>query len=406
MNRTPLSERLQIVLLGVRNAGKSSLMNNLFKKEVCIVSEAPGTTTDPVTKAMELLPIGPVAITDTAGLDDEGSLGELRIKKTEEKVNNSDLIIFVTPTHLPPTEKERVWLDKVLKLSVPFVFALTFSEKLEDSEKIKWIKPYQHVKINNLTGKGIEELKTLLIERSRKINKEKTPLEGLVSKGELVLLVVPIDLAAPKGRLILPQVETIRDLLDKDCGALIVKENELKNFYWKLNEPPKLVITDSQAFHKVAADLPKFQKLTSFSILFARKKGDLKKFLEGILAINNMPSNSKVIVIEACSHHTQPEDIGTVKIPRLFKQLVKADAQFKFYKSLPSEEELKGVFLAIMCGSCMTTRQETLNRINFLEKNGVKVTNYGIFLAWANGLLPRVLEPFTDEYNFYRNKIV
>jgi [FeFe] hydrogenase H-cluster maturation GTPase HydF len=404
MKDTPLSETLQIVLLGMRNSGKSSLMNALFGKEVCIVSQTPGTTTDPVIKRMELLPLGPVAFTDTAGIDDIGSLGSLRVKKTREMLKKADIVVFTTPSDKEPSDEEKKMLDELQSVSLPFVFALTFADKVVNSIKREWIQNYPHVLINNLTGEGTNALKQQLIESAKNVSREITPLEGIVRKGELVLLVVPIDTAAPRGRLILPQVETIRDLLDRNCAALIVKERELKQFYQQLKTKPALVITDSQAFHKVAADLPPEQKLTSFSILFARKKGELKKFVEGIIGIKQTSPGSKILIIEACSHHKQPDDIGSIKIPRLFRQLVQPDVQFEFCKCFPDKEKIKDAFLAITCGGCMVTRREMLSGINLLESCGVKVTNYGLFLAWANGLLPRALEPFPLEYKIYKKR--
>ncbi len=402
MKETPISETLQIVLLGMRNSGKSSLMNNLFGKEVCIVSPSPGTTTDPVVKRMELLPIGPVTFTDTAGLDDVGVLGSMRIKKTREMLKKADIAVFVTPSDKSPSSEEIELINELQKNSLPFVFAVTFSDSHTNNQKKEWIGAHPYSLINNITGEGIKDLKEQIIKIARNASREITPVEGLVNEGELVLLVVPIDLAAPRGRLILPQVETIRDLLDKDCAALVVKERELKHFYETLRTKPALVITDSQAFNKVASDLPPDQKLTSFSILFARKKGDLKAFVNGILAIKQAPPKSKIIIVEACSHHTQPDDIGTVKIPRLFRQLVQPDVQFEFYKNFPTQDKLENVYMAITCGGCMVTRREMLNGIKQLESVGVKITNYGLFLAWANGLLPRALEPFPLEYHLYK----
>ncbi len=405
MRETPLSEIPQVVLLGLRNSGKSSLMNRLFGKEVCIVSQTPGTTTDPVVKRMELLPIGPVAFTDTAGIDDIGALGSLRVKKTREMIKKADLVIFVSPADREPVPEEERLLKELSTNSVPFFFALTFADKGKSELKIKWADTYPHAFLDNLTGNGIENFKQQIIKNLKTISSEITPVEGIVKEGELVILVVPIDLAAPRGRLILPQVETIRDLLDKDCAALVVKERELKQFYDSLKIKPALVITDSQVFNKVAADLPLDQKLTSFSILFARKKGDLKQFISGIAAINNTPPRSKILIVEACSHHRQPDDIGTVKIPRLFRQLVQPDVTFEFCKCFPDEEKIKGAFLAIMCGGCMVNRKQMLSGIKQLEGCGVKVTNYGLFLAWANGLLPRALESFPQEYELYKKGV-
>ncbi len=398
---TPLSEQIRIVLFGLRNAGKSSLMNNIFENNISIVSEVPGTTTDPVTKSIELGKLGPVAFTDTGGLDDVGKLGELRVKKTLEFLKIADIVILVTRADTPVTEIEEKFVNNALLSSKPFLTALTFSDKKMNEKKKEWLKKFNHVKIDNLEKSGILELKNEIIKLSEKLEFEIPPLEGIVNENDLVVLVTPIDLAAPKGRLILPQVETIRDALDKDCGVLIVKERELKLFYDSLKIKPKIVITDSQAFSKVAADIPPEQPLTSFSILFARKKGDLSLFIEGIKKLKSIRSNSKIMILEACSHHRQADDIGTVKIPRLFRQLVQSNVEFDFLRELPPEEKLKGYSLVIHCGGCMVTRKKVLSRLEVLNNLEIPSINYGLFLAWANGLLPRAIEPFPYEYALY-----
>ncbi len=265
-----------------------------------------------------------------------------------------------------------------------------------------FVKNFRFVKVDNLTKNGIQHLKNELIALYDKIEFEISPLEGLVNENDLVLLVTPIDLAAPKGRLILPQVETIRDALDKDCAVLIVKERELKLFYDSLKIKPKLVITDSQVFSKVAADIDPNQPLTSFSILFARKKGNLALFVEGLKALKNFPPYSKVMILEACAHHVQPDDIGTVKIPRLFRQLVQSNTEFEFMKELPEESKLKEFKLVIHCGGCMVTRKKMLSRLEFLRSHGIPSLNYGLFLAWANGLIPKAIESFPYEYSLYK----
>lgn len=403
MQTTVLSEQIKIVLLGLRNSGKSSLMNNIFEKEIAIVSDKPGTTTDPVTRSIELSDLGAVTLTDTAGIDDEGELGTLRIKKSLDRVANSDIIVFVTKTDSDFTKLENEIIAELLKSNKPIVFALTFSDKFENKEKLDWVRKFNFVKIDNLKKVGINELKKELIKLSDKINPEITPVEGLVNENDFVILVTPIDLAAPKGRLILPQVETIRDLLDRDCGVLIVKERELKFFYDSLNIKPKLVVTDSQAFHKVAADIPEDQLLTSFSILFARKKGDLAYYVDGIKNLKKIKPNLKILILESCSHHRAPDDIGTVKIPRLIRQLVSSDVKIDFSRELPDEDRLKEYYIVINCAGCMATRHKIMNRLKILQQNNIYATNYGLFLAWANGLLPRALEPFKYEYELYNS---
>lgn len=401
MNTTPLSEQIKIVIFGLRNSGKSFLMNNIFEKDVAIVSDNPGTTTDPVTRSMELGILGPVTITDTAGIDDEGVLGNLRIEKSLERLAVSDIALFVTKIDAPPTEKETDFLEALKTKNKVIIFALTFGDRTPDENKISWVKGYSSVIIDNLTKTGVDKVKKILIENYDKLEYEITPVEGLVTEQDFVVLVTPIDLAAPKGRLILPQVETIRDLLDKDCGVMIVKERELKYFYDNLNMKPKLVITDSQAFSKVSADIPQDQLLTSFSILFARKKGDLSYFVEGVKSLKNIKPNSKILVLESCSHHKQADDIGTVKIPRLFKQLVEPSVTFDFAHNLPEKDKINDYALVINCAGCMVTRNAMINRINALKENNIPCINYGLFLAYANGLLPRALEPFEYEYSLY-----
>jgi len=379
-------------------------MNNIFEKEVSIVSEYAGTTTDPVTRSMELGKLGPVSFSDTAGFDDTGELGELRIKKTKDILDISDIILFITRVDIEPTKEEINFLNKLKNSNKKFLVVLTFADKNENEEKISLLKDFEVIKVNNLTKEGIPELKNKIIKIGDEIEYEITPVEGLVKENDFVLLVIPIDLAAPKGRLILPQVETIRDLLDKDCGVLVVKERELKYFYDRIGIKPKLVITDSQAFSKVAADIPEDQMLTSFSILFARKKGELSYFIEGIKQLTKVPPDSKILILESCSHHRQADDIGTVKIPRLFKQMVQSKVEFEFARMLPDEENLKKYYMVINCAGCMITRNRMLKRLEILKKNGIFSINYGLFLAWVNGLLPRALEPFEYEYNLYLKK--
>jgi len=402
MTTTPLSELTCIVIAGIRNAGKSSLMNNLFKKNVAIVSQTPGTTTDPVTRKIELGKLGMCAVTDTAGLDDTGILGDLRVQKSKERLLIADLIVFVTPAHLPPHPEELAFLGWLEERKLPWIGVASFSDQVLHPDKAnfagQWIfqdnfKPGNALKLIA----GIEQLHP-------KIQREITPVEGLVHEQDLVLLVTPIDLSAPAGRLILPQVETIRDLLDRDCAALVVKERELSYFYSLLKIRPSLVITDSQAFHKVAADLPEDQPLTSFSLLFARKKGDPAWFIQSLSALNDFPETGRVLVMEACSHHCQAEDLGRVKIPRLFRQMVGSRVEFCHCRQLP--ENPKEWDLVIHCGGCMITQKAMEVRLAIFRKERIPVLNYGLFLAWAQGLLPRALEPFPGFVELYKKTYV
>lgn len=389
-----LAESKRVVIIGLRNAGKSSIMNNLFERNVSIVSDTPGTTTDPVTRKIELGNLGPCAVSDTAGLDESGELGLKRKEKSIERLKTCDVVIFATRADNPVTPEEKSILNQIIKEEKPFLFLLTCVDLECNKEKIKWASDYKPIEVNNSTCEGLDLVRKRLGKIKLKKQHEITPVEGLVSEGDLVILVTPIDLAAPKGRLIMPQVETIRDLLDKDCAILVLKDRELKQFYDNLGIKPKLVITDSQVFSQVAADLPEDQPLTSFSILFARKKGDLEIFLEGISAIENTPKDAKILVMEACAHHKQADDIGTVKIPRLFKQLVRQDVIFDFTRKMPSDDELKEYYMVIHCGGCMITSNVMLDRMSMVKKNGTFITNYGLFLGWVNGVLARSIKPF------------
>ena len=398
MIQTPLSERLRVVLAGPRNAGKSSLMNALFGREVALVSDIPGTTTDPVTRAFEIPGLGPAAVTDTPGIDDEGDLGQQRVRLAMERAAEADVRVFVTPAHRPAGEAEselfRQWFPGEGTGDRPAVLVLTHADRPMHRDKTDWAGRTGAIHTEAPQGRGIDAVVAALT--SLRPEREIGPLEGLVGEGDLVVLVTPIDLAAPAGRLIGPQVQTIRDALDRDAAALIVKERELRGTLKALGRKPDLVVTDSQAFSKVAADLPEDVPLTSFSILFARKKGDLARFLEGLAAVRRCPEGPEILILESCSHHRQADDIGTVKIPRLFRQIVRDDAVFTFEKGLPDPERLKDFHLIIHCGACRLTRGKMSRRLEHIAGAGVPVTNYGMFLDWANGLMPRALEPFDD----------
>lgn len=397
---TPKANQIKLSLIGLRNSGKSSLMNNLFSDDISIISETPGTTTDPVSKSMEINGLGAVNIHDTAGFDDEGALGNLRNKKTIKNIENSNVIIFCSRADKHFTDIELNMLNNLSKYEIPVVIASTFSDK-SANDSLTGSTSYKQVSIDNISGKGISMLLKTISDFKSKIEFEITPLEGLVNENDLLLLVAPIDLAAPKERLIQPQVATLRDSLDKDCASLLVKERELHYFYNQLKNPPKIVITDSQAFSKVAADIPEDQMLTSFSILFARKKGDLYYYVKSIKQMEKLKGKCRVLIMEACSHHRQADDIGTVKIPRLFRQIIQPDTEFIFSKEVPEKDEIDNIDLVIMCASCMINRTTVMNRLSVFRKHSIPVVNYGLFLAYANGLLPRAIEPFPEVYSDY-----
>jgi len=409
---TPLADLRHLYLAGPRNAGKSSFLNLLFEKEVAIVSPIPGTTTDPVTRKIELGPLGPVALTDTAGVDDEGELGLLRVEKTLDRLRGSDLVIFLTPLSRTLTPQEEALEAFLLKKGGPILYVATHSDQTPELSKQTWLQARQSLPLDALTGQGLPAIKERLFQLAGALENEMPPLEGLIGEGDLVLLVTPIDLAAPQGRLILPQVKTIRDALDKDAAVLVCKERELRHFYAMLRTPPKLVVCDSQAFSSVAADLPPHQPLTSFSLLFARIKGDLNLMEQGLRVLESLGESSmgatshegrpvaggpkKVMILESCNHHRQADDIATVKIPRLLHQLVSPQLEIVALRGMPTAQELQDVALVIHCGSCTLTRTRMQDRIKQLTQGGVAVTNFGMVLAWANGLIPRALTPLQE----------
>ncbi len=392
--QSPLSESTAIVVSGLRNAGKSSVINTLFERDVSIVSPVPGTTTDPVTRKMELPGWGPVAFVDTAGIDDEGELGRKRLEKTEGRLAAASAHLFVTPGPRPPEKVEQTLIERLLASGKPVSIAVTFADEPIHEQKRVWLQGLAargigYVHVDNQSRRGGSDLRRALAALAKQAEFEISPLDGLVSEGDHLLLVVPIDLAAPKGRLIQPQVETIRDALDRDCRVTVVKERELYEAYRNFRERPKLVITDSQVFSKVAADIDTDQNLTSFSILFARKKGELAALVRGLRSLQSFKDGGRVFVMEACSHHRGADDIASVKIPRLFGRLVTPNARFQTVRQIP--EDVSPEDLVIHCAGCMMTAPAMKHRLQSLADRGIPVTNYGLFLAWANGLLPRAI---------------
>lgn len=398
---TPNAESLKIVFAGIANSGKSSLMNNIFQREVSIVSEQRGTTTDPVSKKMELAQAGPVLVVDTAGFDDDSELGAKRVRRALSEAATADLIVLVTPLDRPVTHFERDFVRDITEKNIPLLVAATFADQPALPDKIEFISPLTHMRIDNTNATSAIEFRALLAKRASSAPREITPLEGIVKEDDTIVLVCPIDLAAPKGRLILPQVETIRDALDKDVTVVVVKERELYTAYRNLKYPPALVITDSQAFSKAAADIAPDQKLTSFSILFARKKGDLAVYIAGTKKLETLGPGSRVLIFESCAHHQAADDIGTVKIPRLFRQMVASDAVFDFAHGIYDDIDYSNYDIAIMCGGCTQSRRQMLVHMQKFEQFNLPVSNYGLFLAWANGLLPRAIEVFPYEYSLW-----
>ena len=404
MQNTPRGMRLHIGIFGKRNVGKSNILNVLTKQNISIVSDIAGTTTDPVEKAMELLPLGPVLFVDTAGIDDEGKLGQMRIEKTVKMFDRIDIALIVSDQSGWGSFEKELY-NEFIQRKIPLIAVLNKSDldaiSEQNLQEINDLK-LEYVITSAQNGSGIDELKQKLIELApEEFINPPAIVSDLVPAGELAILVVPIDLEAPKGRLILPQVQTIRDLLDNDSMTMVVKERELKEALERLNKPPALVITDSQAFLKVSADVPKNIKLTSFSILFARFKGELNEFVRGADAIEKLKPGDKVLICESCTHHAIGDDIGRVKIPRWLTQYAGGKLEFTHYAGHDFPENISEYKLIVHCGACMTNRREILSRIMKAQKAGVPITNYGLAIAYALGIFERALEPFPMAKEIY-----
>jgi [FeFe] hydrogenase H-cluster maturation GTPase HydF len=398
MQTTAKGMRPQIGIFGRRNVGKSSLLNAITRQQVSIVSEQAGTTTDPVEKPMELLPLGPVLFIDTAGIDDEGALGGLRIARTRQIFDRADLAIVVAEAGRW-SAFEQALADEFAQRKVPVIAVLNKTD-LRQAESVPGARVAHTCAAS---GEGIAELRQAIVESvPPELLREPAILGDLVGPGELAVLVVPIDKEAPKGRLILPQVQAIRDLLDSDALCLVTKERELRAALDRLNRPPKLVVTDSQAFLKVAADTPREVPMTSFSILFARFKGDLAAQVEGALAIDQLGPGDRVLIAEACSHHPITDDIGRVKIPRWITQYSGAKINFDHCQGHDFPADLSQHKLVIHCGACMWNRREMMSRIRLCRQAGVPISNYGLVIAYTLGIFERALEPFPDALDRYR----
>ncbi|WP_449240408.1 [FeFe] hydrogenase H-cluster maturation GTPase HydF [Desulfoscipio gibsoniae] len=397
MNETPRSGRLHIALFGRRNAGKSSLINALTSQELAIVSPVAGTTTDPVYKSMEILPIGPVVLIDTAGLDDEGELGAKRVAKSMAVLAKTDLALLVIDPEQGVNQTELGLVETIKQRKLPVIGVINKTDLYEvNADFSEQLAGIPTVKVSARTGRGLTELKQMMVQLAPKDWTAPTIAGDLVPPGEVAVLVCPIDLAAPKGRLILPQVQTIRDMLDHDCLTMVVKERELKAALNKLKKPPALVITDSQVFSKVDADTPPGVPMTSFSILFARYQGDLATLVSGALAVEDLEPGDKVLIAEACTHHRVADDIGTVKIPRWLRQSVGGELDFHWSSGIEMPSDLESYKLVVHCGACMINRREMLSRMMTAGAAGVPIVNYGVIIAYMLGILRRALEPFPD----------
>ena len=385
LNEKVSAERLHIAFFGLRNAGKSSVVNKITNQELSVVSDVKGTTPDPVKKAMELLPIGPVVIIDTAGIDDEGDLGELRVEKTRKILNKTDVAILVVDATKGKQQEDLKLIEAFKKRNIPYIIAFNkcdlIAQKRELSPNEIYVSAKEDININ--------ELKELIGKLSNTENSEKTLLGDIIKANDTVVLVTPIDSSAPKGRLILPQQQTIRELLDIGATVVVTKDTELKETLLKLKNPPRLVITDSQAFKKVNEIVPEDVELTSFSILFARYKGELWGAVKGADKLDDLQDGDSVLISEGCTHHRQCGDIGTEKLPKWIKNYTQKNINFDFTSGGDFPENLKKYKLIIHCGACMLTEREMKTRISLSEEQQTPISNYGIIIAKINGILER-----------------
>ena len=390
LNATPSGERVHIAFFGRRNAGKSSLVNAFTGQDLAIVSDVKGTTTDPVSKAMELLPLGPVQIIDTPGLDDEGELGTLRVQRTKLVLRKTDLAILVADATAPLGETEQALLDLCRARNIPWILVRSKADLLEAIPEAGADTIYVSAK----TGYHIHELKELAARLALGTENRRPLVSDLLQPGDTAVLVVPIDKAAPKGRLILPQQQVIRDALEAGAAALVCRETELNAALQGLNAPPKLVVTDSQVFGKVAQIVPESVPLTSFSILMARCKGNLALTVAGAAAVRNLKDGDRVLIAEGCTHHRQCEDIGTVKIPRWLAESTGRTLQYDFCSGVEFPEDLTPYALVVHCGGCTLNPKEMAARQRLAVDQAVPITNYGVLIAAVHGILPRTLQPF------------
>lgn len=411
MDKTPRSLRLHIGLFGRTNVGKSSFLNMVTDQDVSITSHHPGTTTDVVEKAMELLPIGPVVFLDTAGIDDESVLSQKRIEKTKNVFNRADIILLIVEPN-KWTEFETNIAKEAADRKTPLIIIVNKIDTEEpEGEFVEQLKGYSRsVVLANSVNKEnrdehINSFKKYLIEATPNDFLMPPVLIGdLMHSGGIAVLIVPIDLEAPKGRIILPQVQTIRDALDNDGVALVVKEREYSHILDSLKIPPDIVVCDSQVVHKMVADTPKEVKCTTFSILFARYKSDLVEMAKGAAAIESLRSGDRILMLEGCTHHAIEDDIGRVKIPRWLKQYTGADLEIDVFSGRDLPENIKEYKLIIQCGSCMLNRKESIYRIEQAKANKVPITNYGVCISYTQGVLGRVLEPFKAAFEAYRDE--
>ena len=392
LNATPASERVQIGFFGRRNAGKSSVVNAVTGQELCVVSSVKGTTTDPVNKAMELLPIGPVVIIDTAGYDDDGELGKLRVEKTMAVLNKIDIAVLVADAQIGLCEYDNNIINEFNNRNIKYIIVYNKSDLISDKKELKNNEIY----VSALNKTNIYELKELIASVYEENPNKQELVKGIVNNGESVVLVVPIDSAAPKGRLILPQQQVIRDLLEAGAVTTVVRETELSQSFSALKNKPKMVITDSQAFKKVSQLTPDDVYLTSFSILFAAYKGVLHEAVKGAVAIESLKDGDTVLISEGCTHHRQCDDIGTVKLPKWLREYTGKNLNFEFTSGGTFPNDLTKYSLIIHCGGCMLKDREVKARYKHAKNSEIKITNYGIAIAYMNKILKRSIEIFPE----------
>lgn len=397
LNDTVSAERLHIGFFGMRNAGKSSLVNAFTGQELSVVSEVRGTTTDPVRKAMELLPLGPVVVIDTPGLDDEGELGALRVKKAREILAKTDIAVLVVDAARGLSSEDREIAALFEERNLPYIIAYNKVDLLPEKPP----SGDNFLYVSAVTGENVNALKNRLGEFAESLKNEKRFVADLLSDGDIVVLVIPVDAAAPKGRLILPQQQTIREILDAHCSFVGCQPEELTNTLAALSKKPRLVITDSQAFGRVSRDVPEDIMLTSFSILFARYKGELEEQVKGAAALSSLKDSDRVLISEGCTHHRQCGDIGTVKMPKWIEDFSGAKPEYTFTSGGGFPEELSGFSLIVHCGGCMLSEKEMRRRVGAAKAAGVPIVNYGIAIAHMHGILERSLQPFPEQLKSY-----
>lgn len=396
LTTTPSGERIHISLFGCRNAGKSSLINALTGQKLAIVSDYKGTTTDPVSKAMELLPLGPVLLTDTPGLDDVGELGAMRMEKTWQVLGKTDIALLVVDASQGLNEEDHALLARLKEQKLPRLVVMNQCDRLPENAPRPSLEGEETLWVSAATGENIHELKEAIARLKPDAARERHIVADLLSPCDRVVLVTPIDEAAPKGRLILPQQQTVRDILDAGAMAFVTRETELPQTLDALKEPPRMVITDSQAFAKVSKDVPETVPLTSFSILFARYKGSLEQAVRGVTALDQINDGDKILISEGCTHHRQCNDIGTVKLPRWIRQKTGKEPQFAFTSGGEFPQDLTPYRLIVHCGACMLNEREMQSRNRRAAEQGVPMTNYGILIAYVTGILKRSVELFPD----------